>query len=245
MRTIIHLVKWELSSIMRLRILLPLVVFMFFASSVGWRISMGSSSFVDANIHLEDLASNLRYTSVSILEGIYMALAFFSIILVSTGFAGELDSGNLKYYLSLPVSRFEVFISKLLANYLLLFLMGLAAVYYQMILITPEGLLILLRLSIIHFLDSGLFLMQELLFTFSVSLYFSIVSRKAWQASLYSILMLYSFYMVPEIEPKLSWFVPPSVFAMFWNTYYLYYTFFSLVLLCLSSYLFVRRLQVS
>ena len=249
MKATISLFRWELSSITRLKIVLPLVAFMFFTSALRPKVSM-MTAFSDMNVPFGSLARDLSWRSISSLGNIYLALAFFSAVLASASFAGEIDSGLLKFYLSLPLSRLKVFTSKFLAGYMLLFLSGLAATCYSAIMEAAEGLLIIIpRSPIIYLLDPALFLAQELLFTFSVSIYFSVVSRRAWQSSLYSILTLYSFYTIAQINPRLRWFFPPDIFSIAFSRmihlYIVFYTLLSIALLCLSCYLFVRRLEVA
>ncbi|RLG95426.1 hypothetical protein DRO37_02485 [Candidatus Bathyarchaeota archaeon] len=249
MKATISLFRWELSSITRLKIVLPLVAFMFFTSALR-PIESGMTEFSGMNIPFGWLARQISWGSIRSLGNIYLALAFFSAVLASASFAGEIDSGLLKFYLSLPLSRLKVFTSKFLAGYMLLFLSGLAATCYSAIMEAAEGLLIIIpRSPIIYLLDPALFLAQELLFTFSVSIYFSVVSRRAWQSSLYSILTLYSFYTIAQINPRLRWFFPPDIFSIAFSRmihlYIVFYTLLSIALLCLSCYLFVRRLEVA
>jgi len=177
----------------------------------------------------------------------YIALAFFSVILVSASFAGDMDLGVMKHYLSLPLSRLEVFIAKALASYIVLFSAGFGALLYLEIMLDPVIFPKLLLLSPFYILQPGLLLALELLFTFSVSLYFSIVSRRAWHASIYSLLTLYSFYSVTFVVPRLRWYLPPYTFAFSWAELFestIYFTLFSALILILSAYIFIRELEV-
>ncbi len=240
------LLRWELSSLTRLRLLLPLTAFMFFTMYLGgefyWTQGIGTGG-----VPFKNLAQHVGSSSCTALEGIYLALAFFSVILVSSIFAREIDTGVLKHYLSLPASKFEVFMAKVVASYMLLFSIGFGAILYKEIMLAPEVFPKLLKASPFYILQPCLFLALELLFTFSVSLYFSIVSRGAWQASLYSLLTLYSFYTVKFVVPGLRWYLPPYTFAHGWYdiTSTLYFTFFSAILMVLSAYIFVRVLEVA
>lgn len=239
--------KWEVSSLSRLRLILPLVAFMFFTSHLGGTIH-GSSTFVEevGPKELISLTIRLSWMATTSIEGTYLALAFFSAILASASIAGELDSGILKFYLSLPIGRLKVFVCKFLAIYVLLLLFGAASVYYRMFMEAPEDFLILLTASPFHMIQPLLLEASALLFTLSVSTYFSVVSRRAFHASLYSLFVLYSFYSVRMVSPRMRWFLPPHVFGMriLGLANLMYFVAFSVGLLILSLYIFTRRLEV-
>ncbi|MEM2936207.1 MAG: hypothetical protein QW231_03415 [Candidatus Bathyarchaeia archaeon] len=246
MEKTIAFLRWELSSLTRLRLLLPLVAFMFFTSYLGsetsWTIQAAGT-----DILFKAMAESVSRSSCMVLESIYLALAFFSVILVSASLAGDMDTGILKCYLSLPMSRLEVFVAKAMASYILLLSAGLGAIYYRAVMFSPEIFLKLLVAAPFYILQPGLFLALELLFTFSVSLYFSVVSRRAWHASLYSLLTLYLFYMVQFVVPGLRWYLPPYTFALGWaeTVNISYFTLFSMLLTALSAYIFTRKLEVT
>ena len=246
MKKFITFLRWELSPLFRLRMFLPLVAFAFFTSYLGAE-ARGSSGVRGMDVPLKSLAGHVGRSSFMALEGMYLAFAFFSAILVSASLAGEMDVGILKHYLSLPVGRLEVFIAKAMASYILLLSVGSGAICYRMAMSTPEAFLRLLAASPFYLLQPSLFLALQLLFTFSISLYFSVISRRAWHASLYSLFTLYSFYTVRLVAPRLKWYLPPYVFTIgfFELTNVLYFTLFSIILTTLSAYIFVRRLEVS
>jgi len=239
-------IKWEFKSLTRLRVILPLVAFMFFTSYLGGELS-GVVFVSGENVRLEDLASVLGKTGVVSIEGIYLALAFFSAILVPFSLTEELNTGILKYYLSLPISRFKVFSAKFLACYIVLNLTSLTAVYYKMFMTDPRNFFQFLAVSPFYMLQPCLMILLATLFTFSVSLYFSVVSVKAWHASLYSLFTLYSFYTVRLVNPRLRWYLPPYMFfpASTSMTGIFYIMFFSVFLTLSSCYIFVRRLEVA
>jgi len=240
------LLKWEFSSLVRLKIILPLIAFMSFTSYLAGE-PFGASGFSGVRVPMGSIAGVVSGRALLSLGGIYLALAFFSSILISTSITGEMDTGILKCYISLPVSRLEVFLAKVLANYLLLLSAGLAAVYYRMVMMVPQVFPILLLKAPASILKPGRFLALELLFTFSVALYFSVVSRKAWHASLYSLLVLYLFSTTRYVAPGLQWYLPPICFTFesLYATSGVFFTAFSIILILLSTYIFTKRLEVT
>lgn|GEM_PF-2002792 len=241
------LLKWELASLFRLKVILPLTAFMFFTSQLGAGIGGGTSVSNDKELLSIILARFLGWMGSDSVSGLYLALSFFSAILVSTSFASEFESGILKFYVSLPTSRLKIFAIKFLAEFIIVFSIGLGAIYYLMFMKAPGDFLGLLAASPFYVLQPCISLVLATLFTFAVSMYFSVNSRRAWHASLYSLITLYSFYSVRQVAPGAQWFLPPYAFA--WGlsemTSAIYTTFFSVLLICLSCYIFIRKLEVS
>jgi len=241
------LLKWELASLFRLKVILPLTAFMFFTSHLG--AGIGGSVSVGDNQELLStwLARFLGWMGSDSVSGLYLALAFFSAILISTSLASELESGILKFYVSLPTSKLKIFALKFLAEFIIVFSIGLSAIYYLMFMKAPGDFLGLLAASPFYVLQPCISLVLATLFAFAVSMYFSVNSRRAWHASLYSLITLYSFYSIRQVAPSAQWFFPPYTFAIGISemTSALYTTFFSILLICLSCYIFVRKLEVS
>ncbi len=220
---------------------------MFFTSQLGAGIGGGTSVSNDKELLSIILARFLGWMGSDSVSGLYLALSFFSAILVSTSFASEFESGILKFYVSLPTSRLKIFAIKFLAEFIIVFSIGLGAIYYLMFMKAPGDFLGLLAASPFYVLQPCISLVLATLFTFAVSMYFSVNSRRAWHASLYSLITLYSFYSVRQVAPGAQWFLPPYAFA--WGlsemTSAIYTTFFSVLLICLSCYIFIRKLEVS
>jgi len=196
---------------------------------------------------MASIAQQLGSMGFSSIAGIYLALAFFSSLLVPAQLTSELETGILKFYASLPVSRLKIFLIKFLAIFLLLYLSGLSATYYNMFISGPEEYFMLLYASPFFTFQPALFLMFAILFTLSISFYFSVVSRRSWHASVYSLITLYSFYTIREVVPGAHWFFPPYIFlfAFYQMANMLYMLCVSLLLLALSCYLFMKRLEVT
>jgi ABC-type transport system involved in multi-copper enzyme maturation permease subunit len=196
---------------------------------------------------LSNLAKSLGWTGTGTISEMYIALVFFSAILVSASLAGGQETGILKFYLSLPASRLRVVSAKFLASYAIVYLISLGSTYYRMFMIAPDDFVFLLINSPFHILQPSLFLGLTILFTFSVALYFSVVTASAWQASLFALITLYSTYTTVLVVPGLHWFFPPFSFAhgFFQITNMLYITFFSVMLVSLSFFLFTKKLEVT
>ncbi|MEM2939996.1 MAG: ABC transporter permease [Thermoproteota archaeon] len=249
---IIVLLKWELASLFRLKLILPLVAFTFLTSQL--RIFTGMSQVVsgvwilsgDREGWLRFFAQSLGWQGTFSIAELYLALAFFSAILVSTSLTGEFESGVLKFYSSLPVSRLKIFVAKFLTVFVTVFLTGISAIYYELFMEAPEEFFSILIAAPFYILQPCLLLALASLFTFAVSLYFSVNSRRAWHASIYSLITLYSLHTVREIAPGGSLFLPPYSFAFISQemTSLLYTTFFSVLLICFSCYIFVRKVEV-
>jgi len=241
------LLKWELASLFRLKVILPLTAFMFFTSQLGGEMNITASTGGDKELLSMFLAQFLGWVGSDSVSELYLALAFFSAILISTSLASELESGILKFYVSLPTSRLKIFIIKFLAEFIIIFSIGLGAIYYRMFMKAPGEFSGLLAASPFYILQPCISLALATLFTFAVSVYFSVNTRRAWHASLYSLITLYSFYSVRQVAPGARWFLPPYTFAIGVSemTSILYTTFFSVLLICLSCYIFVRKLEVS
>lgn len=244
---LITFLRWEVSSLTRPKLILPLAAFMFFSSYLGGEVH-GSSTFIGGvgTRDLITLARRLGRMAATSIDGTYLALAFFSAVLASTSIAGELDSGILKFYLSQPMGRLKVFACKFLSVYMLLLSFGAASVYYRMFMEAPEDFPALLAASPFYIIQPLLLEASAILFTLSVSTYFSVVSRRAYHASLYSLFVLYSFYSVRMVSPGMRWFLPPYAFSIgiFELANLTYFLAFSLGLLILAIYIFTRRLEV-
>lgn len=248
------LLRWEFSSLLRLRFILALIAFMFFTTRLtvmlhgfgGLREVVKSGEIVD-RLTMMILSQQLGAMGFNSLAGMYLALAFFSSLLVPAQLTSELETGVLKFYASLPASRLKIFLVKFLSVLLLMYLSGLSAIYYSMFMSLPSEFITLICASPFSTLQPALSLIFAILFTLSISFYFSVISGRAWHASVYSLITLYSFYTIREVVPGTHWFFPPYIFllALYEMTGMLYMLCISLLLLALSCYLFMRRLEVT
>ncbi|MEM2998374.1 MAG: ABC transporter permease subunit [Thermoproteota archaeon] len=190
----------------------------------------------------QDLFTNIAGAAVAKL---YVPLILIVSLSMTNTLTREFDSGLAKFYLSLPVSRLAVLLGKLLANFLLVYLVEVFACLTYAYLMEPSNFL-----NYVSNIDSVavvfLHTFFELFFILGVTTWVCTLAPKSWVAVVLSTLSLYSFMIVNELQPRLKWYLPPYCFMPpFFGTYTLLFLAVSAVLFLLSTYLFVRRVEVS
>ena len=248
MRTLLTLVLWELRSLIKLRRLIPLVCITFL--SYGLKPYFISSYYTFLSGAPDEYAySFITFNTLSVgasrVSAEYIPLVLFTVYFFSINLAGEFDSGLLKYYLSLPLTRGRLLLAKMLANFIILAAVGLSALYYYIYISLP---LLSIPLTIWGFssmLYLGSLLIVELLFIVSVTTYFSVLAPKKLYAVLYSLVFLYLPYILLPVVGIL-WLLPPYslTYAIHDSSGIIYPSVLSIILLAVSYYLFTRKVEV-
>jgi ABC-type transport system involved in multi-copper enzyme maturation permease subunit len=251
---------WELKNLFRFpfpEILLALFTFMMF---------LWSPSILTGNMVLDDMPWQYITRKVAIFSAYwtgfysveaYLPLAVLGSIFATLAFAHEIENGLLKVHLSHPTSKRAIFMSKWLSCFLALFTtLSCALLFFAFLYVPQNGFYMVMNSDMVP----GILVLAalETFFVVSVTVSFSLFSRKA------SISLVGSFatlYIVKLLSERALAFLPPasfqkqssSMFALssspFANFFGLPQFFavplFSAVLTVLSYVYFSRRLELA
>lgn len=246
---IVEVTLWEIRGLARSPFLAIFSFILFFSlpsPSIGKNVieaRLGPSPYVVA---AHDLYGHIAMQAVA---SFYVPLVLVVSFILMNSITKEFDSGLAKFYFSLPISRLAIVVGKLLSMSLVLFSIETLAVLSYAFLIEPWNFLgysSIFEDSLILF--SSLFI--ELLFILGVVTYACMLAPRSWVAIACSTISLYSFLVLDEVLPQAKWYLPPYVFIPYIGFTDLAslvepaFLAISAVLLLISTYLFVKKIEV-
>lgn len=249
--------NWELKNYFRFpfsEIILALFTYMIFLQSG----MLGGFTVLEQNLAWNEITAklagnavkNAAYNSISA----YVPMGIFASIFATLAFAHEIENGLLKVYLSHPISRRTIFLSKLLSCFLVVFTTLSASLLACTLMYIPENNIYVI-LSLTRILELLLIAMLETLFVTSVAISFSLFSKKASISLVGSFTLIYLIQLVTQ-NVRLE-FLPTLCFqeqvSFFFGVKHLHndpvnlltIPFVSVFLLILSYLYFSRRLEIS
>lgn len=249
---------WELKNLFRFpfpEVLLALFTYLVFLPRVSissWNWTLGDVSWTNVTLYL---GRQSAYSGALYSVEAYLPLTIFASIFSTLAFAYEIENGLLKVHFSHPTSRVTIFLSKWLSCFLIVFSTLSCTLLFFTFLYLPENSLYLITNS---YLPLGLLLLaaSETFFVVSLTVAFSIFSRKTSVSLVGSFATLYIIQLLSETA-NLP-FLPPisfraqagflfsrvgSILPQFAN--FMTIPIVSAVLTLVSCIYFLRRLELS
>jgi len=171
-KNFVAVIRWELEE----NLSLPVIVFLIVSAIVSTLVQPVTS------IHPELNFVNLYHGS----DTLFLFLTFIACALLSRSFAGSLGNGETKVLLSYPVKRWQLFVSKFAAMFLVVFFIYGTAYSIHLYLDS------LSLLEPMFYLTLFVFLLQ-LMFVCAVTMAISLVVKNEIMSLLASILLLLGF----------------------------------------------------
>ncbi len=204
--------RWELRSLLKFpfpEVLLAFFTYMVFLPPSG---SFGIT-LPQERLSWEEIARSMAFHTIretaQFSSPAYLPLGLFASIFATLSFAYEIENGLLKVYLSHPLSRRDVFSSKLLSSFLVIFVTFSASLLTYAFFRIPENSIYLI-LSADLLLKILLVAASECLFVISIAVSFSLFTGKVSLSMVGSSAIVYLIQMLSEtgdIE-----FLPPTAF---------------------------------
>lgn len=203
---------WELKNLFRFplpEVLLAFFVYLFFLPHGGaFSFSISIEQLILQEINRE-IAFLTIYEAARLSLGTYLPLGIFASIFATLSFAYEIENGLLKIYLSHPFSRTEIFLSKFLSCFFVIFTTFSIGLLTYTFLKIPENTIYIV-LSIDLLLRILILTILECFFIVSLTISFSVFSGKASISLIGSFVVIYVLQLLSE-STTLS-FLPPTSF---------------------------------
>ncbi len=181
----LKVLKWELFNLSRFPIPELILTAGIFITLQAAGVP-GNFGVLSGNEHIEKLSfegcleemNNYIGLAVSFgIDRLFLSVALFSVILSSLAFSYEMESGLMAFYLSQPVGRAFIFISKALIIFLINFSACLFSFYFTSVLLVPRQITHLLKSGHI-FYSFSLISLEIALFSLSLSVLVAILTQK-------------------------------------------------------------------
>jgi len=205
---------WELKNLFRFpfpEVLLGLFTFMVFLP----RLSVFAGTLILSDLSWQEITRQAAYVSAQRASfysvSAYLPMAILGSIFATLAFAYEIENGLLKVHLSHPAGKRTIYLSKWLSCFLIIFTTLSCALLFFAFLYIPQNDLYL----IVNFdLAPGILLLAalEAFFVVSVTVSFSIFSRKASVSLVGSFAALYIVQLLSGTSGMT--FLPPTSFDL-------------------------------
>jgi ABC-type transport system involved in multi-copper enzyme maturation permease subunit len=264
MRKFVRVVAWELKNIARfpiVEVLLALLVFQVMSSTLVNARSISRTYFPFDEFPQGLMLSDLVRQIATDLAGAFISTSFIGVVSATMLFSYQYETGLTKFYMSLPIKRTNFFLAKLLACFLVPFLMLVAVGCTAELFLNPVSVLFLFSAPMV--LARALLIIGEMvLFVIAVSISLSILSHNTAVSFISSLAILYGLTLVSgSIGVPI---LPPASFSQglwsflfysqrdFWSTYpgwtgagtLALTPTVALILLVVSYFYFSRRLNL-
>jgi ABC-type transport system involved in multi-copper enzyme maturation permease subunit len=194
------------------------------------------------------LISDLKFT----IDRLFMFQMLIIAVLFARSIAGSIEKREILIFFTYPVKRVSVLASKFLTNLSLTFIIFASVIIARALLVHLEPW----NISVLIVLFT---LFLETLFVSTLSLIFSVITKRTWAAMLFIIIFFFTMTSLsPQLEPPFKYLIPTYGADVIFNCLaigFTHYTFedfavalgsivITSVIFLLASFIYFKRMQV-